>query len=162
MDEKSVVSIVPSIDDVAVPRADGVQEVPVGVEAADRVVIRDGEIFIRVPSEVPVKSAKRQPVDHQTHRLNWQFIILMGKIAHYAAEKYGSVEQYTDSRLEGEKSPINHIIGHIADYCARKPHDKFGDLKMQLAAIAYNAMMEFWYLEHGGPTVPEGLYKEPK
>ena len=102
---------------------------------------------------------KRQPVDHQTSRLYWPFIILMGKIAHYANEKYGSVEQYADGRLEGEKSPINHICGHIADYVARKPHDKFGNLQMQLAAIAYNAMMECVYVDQGGgPTVPSKLY----
>lgn len=103
---------------------------------------------------------KRQPVDHQSARLYWPFIVLMGKIAHYANDKYGSVEQYADGRLEGEKSPINHIIGHISEYVQRKPHDKFGDLRMQLAAIAYNAMMECVYLDQGGePTVPDHLYR---
>ena len=147
MDPKKSVPLIPPVDDVAVARPDAVPEVPVSVAPADPIAVPEP------------KAAKRQPVDHQSHRLNWKFIRLMGKIAHYASEKYGSVEQYTDSRLEGEKSPMNHIIGHIEEYSSRKPHDKFGNLEMQLAAIAYNAMMEYWYLTHGGPTIPEDLYK---
>lgn len=102
---------------------------------------------------------KRLPVDHMTANLYWPFIIMMGKIAMYAQTKYGAVEQYADGRLVGEKSPINHIAGHISEYVQRKPHDKFGNLQMQLAAIAYNAMMECVYLDQGGgPTVPSKLY----
>lgn len=85
----------------------------------------------------------------------------MAEIAHYADGKYGSVEQYTDGRLEGDKSPLNHIADHLRQYVTQRRHDKFGDLSHQLAAIAYNAMMEFYYLQHGGPTVADTLYKPP-
>lgn len=164
MDPKKGLPLIPPVDDVAVARPDAVPEVPASVAVADPVTYEKlnrvyNECVAKDATVSASKAAKRQPVDHQSHRLNWKFIRLMGKIAHYASEKYGSVEQYTDSRLEGEKSPMNHIVGHIEEYSSRKPHDKFGNLEMQLAAIAYNAMMEYWYLTHGGPTIPEDLYK---
>ena len=151
MDTKVVLSNIPPVgSNVADARPSEVQQVSAPVETANTV-------------SQPAPKVKRAPVDHQTSRLYWPFIILMGKIAHYANEKYGSVEQYADGRLEGEKSPINHIAGHIAEYVSRKPHDKFGNLEMQLAAIAYNAMMECVYLHQGGePTVPSKLYDSVK
>lgn len=97
----------------------------------------------------------RVPVKYRWDGLNWEFLKTLAEIAHYAGEKYGSPEQYANGRLEGEKSPINHIYEHLRMYTAREPHDHFGDLKHQLAAIAYNAMMEAYYLEHGGPTVKD-------
>jgi hypothetical protein len=54
---------------------------------------------------------------------------------------------------------MNHIGEHYRMYCARELHDHFGDLDHQLAAIAYNAMMEYYYLHNGGPTVTDKLYK---
>ena len=101
---------------------------------------------------------KRQPVNYAYQALNWNFIKLMAEIANYAADKYGSAEQYTNGRLEGQRSPLNHIAEHMRAYMARECHDHFEDLDHQLAAIAYNAMMEFYYLHHGGPTTPDILY----
>ena len=123
----------------------------------DMVTRNESNSIAGEPLEVP--KAKRQQVDFQYHRLNWNFLRLMAQIADYAANKYGSVEQYADSRLIGEKSPLNHIPEHLRQYMAREPHDKFGDIKFHLAAVAYNAMMEYWYYEHGGPTVADTLYK---
>ena len=162
--KRPLVPIIPSVDDVAVQRVDAVQQVPSAVAAADSVKKHqpleydDAEMEVS-PIPLALAQPKRQPVDHMTANLYWPFIIMMGKIAKYAQDKYGSVEQYADGRLEGEKSPINHITGHIAEYVQRKPHDRFGTLQMQLAAIAYNAMMECVYLDQGGgPTVPGKLY----
>lgn len=185
MVEKSVVPNIPSITDVANEGTSAVQQMSTPMGNPNEVSIFCGtcglafgkcecDMFTAVPTQsdpvVPIQSdpvppqtpkVKRVPVDHQTSRLYWPFIILMGKIAHYANEKYGSVEQYADGRLEGEKSPINHIAGHIAEYVSRKPHDKWpDDPRMHLAAIAYNAMMEALYYEQGGPTVPDSLYKK--
>jgi len=98
-------------------------------------------------------NVKRQPVNFRYDSLNWEFLKLLAEIGHYASEKYGSPEQYTNGRLEGEKSPINHIPEHLRSYIAREPHDHFGDIKYHLAAIAYNCMIEYFYLTHGGPTV---------
>lgn len=165
-----VVPSIPSIADVAVARPDAVPEVPASAAPANPVMacpkcgrdlwpsgIGNGLNCVCEVTPEP-KVAKRQPVDFQYHRLNWNFIKLMAQIADYAANKYGSVEQYTDSRLEGEKSPLNHIAEHMRQYIAREPHDKFTDIRFHLAAIAYNAMMEMWYLDHGGPTVKNQLY----
>lgn len=171
----AVVPIIPPVEsDVANQGTSNVQAVPVALVDADPVKkhqpfeydsdqkppLRAHDYADQVTgqiSETPV--VKRSPVDHMTANLYWPFIIMMGKIAMYAQMKYGSVEQYADGRLVGEKSPINHIAGHISEYVQRKPHDKFGNLQMQLAAIAYNAMMECVYLDQGGgPTVPSKLY----
>jgi hypothetical protein len=103
---------------------------------------------------------KREPVNFDYEGLNWDFIKLQAEIAAHAKRKYGSIEQYADGRLEGEKSPLNHMAEHMRSYMAREQHDKFGTLKHQLAAIAYNASMEFYYLEHGGPTVGDKLYRK--
>jgi hypothetical protein len=103
---------------------------------------------------------KREPVNFDYEGLNWDFIKLQAEIAGYAKGKYGKIEQYTNGRLEGEKSPLNHMAEHMRMYMAREEHDKFGTLKHQLAAIAYNASMEFYYLEHGGPTTTDKLYRK--
>ena len=137
-----MVPLIPSVDDVAVARPDAVPEVPVSVATADPIAVSEPKV------------AKRQPVDFQYHRLNWDFIKLMAQIANYADGKYGSAGHYTNSRLVGEKSPVNHIIEHVRQYLTHEPHDHFGrDHSFHLAAIAYNAMMEFYYYKHGGgPT----------
>lgn len=95
---------------------------------------------------------KRQPVDYRYDALNHDFIKLLAEIANYAASKYGSAEQYTQARLEGEKSPINHIYEHLRLYQAGTPHDHFTDPIYHLAAIAYNSMMEALYLRKFGPV----------
>ena len=71
----------------------------------------------------------------------------MAQIAYYAGlpEKYGRPEQYTDSRLVGDRCPVNHIAEHLRQYVTGEEHDHFKDRRFHLAAIAYNAMMEFYY-----------------
>jgi hypothetical protein len=101
----------------------------------------------------------RQSVDFRFESLNWDFIMLMAKIASYAGEKYGTPEQYTKGRLEGEKSPVNHMVAHIRQYVRGDLHDYFGTREAQLAAIAYNAMMEYYYFLHGGSTAPGVFYE---
>ena len=105
------------------------------------------------------QGVNRVKVNFDYEGLNWDFIKLLAEIASYARGKYGSIDQYADVYPKGEQSPLNHIAEHMRQYMARELHDKFGDLKHQLAAIAYNAMMEFYYLEHGGPTVGDKLYR---
>lgn len=94
----------------------------------------------------------RHPVDYRYDALNHDFIKLLAKIASYAAGKYGSAEQYATARLEGEKSPINHIYEHLRAYQAGEEHDHFEDPVYHLAAIAYNCMMEALYLKKFGPV----------
>ena len=94
---------------------------------------------------------KRVPVDYRYDAVNPTFLKWMARIGSYAAEKYGSWEQYTGARLVGEKSPINHIYEHLRQFTAGEPYDHFdGDVRWHLVAVAYNAMMEFFYVTKYG------------
>lgn len=93
---------------------------------------------------------KREPVNYLWTALNWDFLRLLAEIAQYAAGKYGSAEQYKNARLEGEKSPLNHAFEHLTQYMAGVKHDRFGTLDHQLAAAAYNIMMEYFDLKVRG------------
>ena len=75
----------------------------------------------------------------------------MAELAHYATERYGSWEQYLGARLEGEKSPLNHIYCHLQQYADGEPYDHFdGDVSRHLVAVAYNALMEWAYVKMYG------------
>jgi hypothetical protein len=94
---------------------------------------------------------KRVPVPWNYEGLNPEFLERMATIPPYAAEKYGSWEQYLDARLSGEKSPVNHIMGHLKEFRLRRLYDKFdGHPSWHLVAIAYNAMMEWEYVRRFG------------
>ena len=89
---------------------------------------------------------KRVAVAFRFDAINPDFLKRMAQIGHYASEKYGSWDQYTKARLVGDKSPVNHIYGHLHQYVMREPYDHFdGDPRWHLVAIAYNAMMAFFY-----------------
>lgn len=103
------------------------------------------------------EKVKRVPVDFDYSALNWDFLKQMAQIPPYATEKYGAWQQYSHARLEGEKSPENHIVEHLRSYMLGEPYDKFdGDVGRHLAAIAYNAMMAWYYLKKFG-HVPHPL-----
>ena len=68
------------------------------------------------------------------------------------AKKYGDFN-WQKSRLSGNKSPINHILKHTTAYIIGEPYDhpELGlHRKIHLAAVGFNAMMEFWYEENMG------------
>ena len=98
--------------------------------------------------------ATRVPVDYCYDALNPAFLKMLARIAAYANVKYGSWSQYTKSRLMGEKDPVNHMQEHLRCYVMGEPYDFFDrDPRWHLAAIAYNAMMEFYYHSKWGPEV---------
>lgn len=79
-----------------------------------------------------------------------EFLKVMGQIGHYGAETYGDLNWHK-SRLSGGKGPVNHMMKHLISYQKSEPYDhkEIGaDPKIHLAAVAFNAMMEFWYLEN--------------
>jgi hypothetical protein len=85
------------------------------------------------------EKVKRVPVAFRYDALNPAFLKCLAEIGHYAAEKYGSWEQYSKARLTGEKGPINHIYEHIRQYVMGEPYDHFdGDIGRHLVAGAYN------------------------
>lgn len=103
---------------------------------------------VKVPGEV-----KRVPVDFRYDAINLDFLKGLARIGGYAAEKYGSWEQYSNARLTGEKSPLNHAYEHLRQYAVGEPYDHFdGDVKWHLVAAAYNLMMEFFYATKWGPA----------
>lgn len=89
-------------------------------------------------------------MDYRFDALSPEFLKFMARIGSYADVKHGNVLQYREGRLTGEKGPINHAMNHIGEYRTGVPHDHFGrDPRWQLAAAAYNLMMEFIYLSDG-------------
>lgn len=91
--------------------------------------------------------AQRDSVNYRYDILDPVFLQLMAEIANYGAIKYGDFN-WKKSRLTGEKSPINHIYRHLYKYRTGQTYDhcEVGTEKyIHLAAIAFNAMMEFYY-----------------
>jgi hypothetical protein len=99
---------------------------------------------------VKMAIAKRDPSKVRYDILVPEFEHFMAQIANYGAEHYGDLN-YQKSRLVGNQSPINHIREHLFQYLSSEPYDhpEIGtDRKIHLAAIAFNAMIEFWYESH--------------
>jgi hypothetical protein len=97
-----------------------------------------------------MEEAKRDKKAFRYDILSGQFLYEMARIANYGAEHYGDFN-WCKSRLTGEKGPINHIYDHIRKYQENEPYDhtEIGtERKIHLAAIAFNAMMEYWYECH--------------
>lgn len=92
-----------------------------------------------------MSEAKRNPVDFRYDCVNPTFLKWLARLGGYGAQKYGE-SQYTLSRLTGEKAPINHIYEHLRQFQEGEAYDHFdGDARWHLVAIAFNAMMEFFY-----------------
>lgn len=99
--------------------------------------------------------AKRNPVDYAYDAINPQFLRWMAKIAARADEVYDSWANYKKSRLEGKNGPINHIYEHLRAFRENEPYDHFDkDVRWHLVGIAYNAMMEFYYVTRYGYVSP--------
>lgn len=93
-----------------------------------------------------MKKVKRVPVAFRYDAINPDFLKRLAMIGHYASEKYGSWAQYTNARLTGDKSAFNHIQEHLRAYQMNERYDHFdGDPSWHLVAVAYNAMIEFYY-----------------
>lgn len=110
------------------------------------------------------ETAIRVPVDYRYNDLNWEFLKCMAQVAHYAAGKYGDARQYTLTPLTGDKAPVNHIPEHLRSFLAGESHDHFteGGRKWHLVAIAYNAMMQFYYETGSLPGDATEPYTAPK
>jgi hypothetical protein len=87
--------------------------------------------------------------------LNAQFLEAMNDIGRYGDEKYGE-DSFHQRAQAGDRSRgslkrttaqaiADHARGHFDEYLSHVPHDHFGTDKHQLAAVAFNAMMEFYF-----------------
>jgi hypothetical protein len=95
-------------------------------------------------------------LDQKYNTLVAEFLEAMNDIGEFGLKKYGldSFQQRAKrgdtARLPGrcEKQTIlDHAKLHIYDYDLTLLHDHFGTLKHQLAAAAFNLMMEFYFSE---------------
>lgn len=96
------------------------------------------------------QQAPRTPLDVRYDLLEASFMRAMAKVGQYGAEKFGDAN-YKKSRMRGKDGPPNHILNHLGSYMLHEPynHSEIGhERKYHLAAIAFNAMMEFWYEEN--------------
>ena len=83
--------------------------------------------------------------------LDEEFLKAMNEIGAYGFEKYGS-QSFQARRTSGEplvrdgrtqsQAIADHAQIHFDEYLAHNAHDHFGDDVHQLAAVAFNAMME--------------------
>lgn len=88
--------------------------------------------------------------------LDADFLHAMNDIGRYGHEKYGE-NSFHHRALQGDRSRgtilertsseaiLRHSNDHNNAYLAGERHDKFGTLKHQLAAAAFNSMMEFYF-----------------
>jgi len=83
-----------------------------------------------------------------------EFMQAMNDIGKYGFEKYGKDSFQSRVQIGDNSRYMNrveaavilaHAKEHIDSYLLKIPHDHFGDLKHQLAAVAFNAMMEFHF-----------------
>jgi hypothetical protein len=116
---------------------------------------KEKHTFARVNSNIPKNfklkpEAIRDPVSVRFDILYPAFLRKMAEIGAFGAEKYGDLN-WQKSRLEGGKGPVNHLMKHTTSYLLKEKYDhpELGtDRKIHLAAIAFNAMMEYWYEEN--------------
>ena len=84
-----------------------------------------------------------------------QFLVAMNEIGAYGHAKYGE-ESFDHRRTLGDTSRAKlvrtlpdaiaaHAQEHFHSYLCGELHDHFGTRRHQLAAVAYNAMMEFYF-----------------
>ena len=70
---------------------------------------------------------------------------LMSHGQHY--DMVTGVREQWKRGLEDDKCPLNHIMDHLCAYELSEPHDHLGSRKGHLAAIAVNAMFEYFFEE---------------
>lgn len=87
--------------------------------------------------------------------LDPKFLAAMNEIGRYGHEKYGA-QSFHHRALKGDRSRgeldrtqaetiAGHANEHFLAYLEGTPHDHFGTRRHQLAAVAFNAMMEFYF-----------------
>lgn len=100
--------------------------------------------FLEKCDPAKIWKAIRKDVNYRYDLLIPEFLAGMAEVAHIGAVEYGD-HNYKRSKLEGNRSPINHIYAHLNSYQRGIFHDKLQNLEGHLLAIAFNAMMEYFY-----------------
>jgi hypothetical protein len=86
----------------------------------------------------------------ETPFLSPAFIEAMNELGEYAHQKHGedNLLEWRDRRRPGRHSMeaiADHAKAHFEEYLVGIPHDYFKTRRHQLAAVAFNAMMEFHF-----------------
>lgn len=88
-----------------------------------------------------MSKAMRDPVYVRYDLIPPESLQAIAEVFDTGAKHYGE-RNWQQSRLKGEKSPVNHALAHLYEYI------KTGN-KKELAHAAVNCMMEYWYEEMG-------------
>lgn len=106
-----------------------------------------GEKLVKEFNELTAKTKQYEFLDEA-------FLTLMNDIGRYGQEKYGA-DSFHSRAQTGDRSRslkrtqkeeiLRHIREHTAAYAHGELHDKFGDLDHQLAAAAFNCLMEYYF-----------------
>lgn len=84
-------------------------------------------------------------------QLNTAFLEAMNDIGRYGHTLYGPLPRVRAAHRAPERVTsdeiADHAQAHFIDYLNRVPHDHFKTRKHQLAAVAFNAMMEFQFAD---------------
>jgi hypothetical protein len=85
--------------------------------------------------------------------LNENFLTLMNDIGRIGHERFGAdAIEVTGGKRQIERHQkdaiLVHAAEHLVDYKLGIPHDKLGTLQAQLAAAAFNCMLEFVFSRH--------------
>jgi hypothetical protein len=81
--------------------------------------------------------------------LNAKFVEAMNDIGRHGYSKYGPLpylrSDHSNPQRVSSEAVADHALTHFLDYLQGVPHDHFKTRGHQLAAVAFNAMMEFQF-----------------
>lgn len=116
--------------------------------------VMDGSADRRARELFNKPAAEKASVPPYPH-LAEDFLHAMNEIGKLGADKHGE-DSFQARRSRGagragyarigREQIVAHAIRHLVDYQTGVKHDYFDDLHHQLAACAFNAMMEFYFL----------------
>lgn len=82
-------------------------------------------------------------------QLNAKFLEAMNEIGQHGYAKYGDLPKLRENHCNPDRVTseeiMQHAANHFAAYVYDIPHDHFNTRRHQLAAVAFNAMMEFQF-----------------
>lgn len=95
------------------------------------------------------------------------FLQAMNEIGEYGLQKYKDasfeaqvakgIKPVRDIGRKQKDEILNHAIAHAKDYECSITHDHFNTLKHQLAAAAFNLMMEYFYADLDNEAVRQAI-----
>lgn len=106
--------------------------------------------------EERIKDLEAQVEQLQFQHLDVDFLRVMNAIGDHGSKKHGD-QSFQARKLRGDgredydrlrtSENARHAREHFEAYTLGEVHDHFGDLESQLGAVAFNAMMEFYFLQ---------------